>query len=135
MSATHKVLNLSSCPKSIAKVEPFVNTIVDRYHISQDIYGNILISITEAVTNAIRHGNRNDASKNVSIRVSPTKDGLSFLISDEGNGFDYQNVPDPTAPENILKIGGRGVFLMRQLADQVQFTNNGSTVEIQFRLS
>ena len=59
---------------------------------------------------------------------------LNFSVTDQGEGFDFNDLPDPTAPENILKIGGRGVFLMRQLADIVVFSNEGSTVEVQFKL-
>jgi len=128
------MLNLASDPKNVARVESFVEHLVDKYGISPDVYGNILISLTEAVTNAIIHGNDNDQTKTVQVRLKKQKDRLAFLVSDEGGGFDFDNLPDPTAPENLLKIGGRGVFLMRQLSDDVVFYDNGSTVEICFRI-
>ncbi len=128
------MLKLASDPKNVARVESFVEHLVDKYGISPDVYGNILISLTEAVTNAIIHGNDNDETKTVQVRLKKQKDTLAFLISDEGRGFDFDNLPDPTAPENLLKLGGRGVFLMRQLSDDVIFYNNGSTVEICFRI-
>ena len=118
----------------MARVETFVEKVVAKYCISPDIYGNILISLTEAVTNAITHGNHGDRSKTVYVRLKELQGKLSFRITDEGEGFDFNNLPDPTAPENLLKIGGRGVFLMRQLSDDVVFHDNGSTVEIQFKL-
>ena len=128
------MLKLASDPKNVARVESFVEHLVDKYGISPDVYGNILISLTEAVTNAIIHGNDNDKNKTVQVRLKKQNNIIAFLVSDEGGGFDFDNLPDPTAPENLLKIGGRGVFLMRQLSDDVSFYDNGSTVEICFRI-
>ena len=128
------MLSIQSDPKNVACVEPFVEEVVQEYKISPDMYGNILISLTEAVTNAIVHGNEEDQSKKVEVALHKKEKCLAFSISDEGPGFDYDNLPDPTAPENLLKIGGRGVFLMRQLSDEVSFLDNGRTVEIQFKI-
>lgn len=128
------MLKLPSSPKYVARVESFVERLVEQYKIGPDLYGNILISLTEAVTNAIIHGNHNDENKKVFVKLIQQKNMLSFQITDEGSGFDYDNLPDPTTPDNLLKIGGRGVFLMRQLSDKVDFSNNGSTVEIRFRI-
>ena len=128
------MLKIASDPKNVARIESFVEHLVDKYRLSPDVYGNILISLTEAVTNAIIHGNDNDRTKTVLVRLKKQKNSLAFLISDEGRGFDFDNLPDPTAPENLLKIGGRGVFLMRQLSDDVVFYDNGSTVEICFKI-
>lgn len=128
------MLELASNPRNIACVEPFIEQIVKELDIENDLYGNILISLTEAVNNAIIHGNGQDESKLVKVQLKRRTRGLVFMISDEGGGFDYGNLPDPTAPENLLKIGGRGVFLMHQLSDDVRFYDNGSTVEIRFSL-
>jgi len=135
MSEQHEMLQLSSDPKNVARVEPFVESVFEEYHLSPDIYGNILISLTEAVNNAIIHGNNNDSTKSVVVKYKKLKGQMAFLISDEGPGFDHQNLPDPTAPENLLKIGGRGVFLMKQLSDRVSFYDEGRTVEITFNLN
>ena len=132
--STKYMLTLTSDPRNISRVEAFVERLVDQYKIGPDIYGNILISLTEAVTNAIKHGNNGDQSKRVFVKLIKAKNKITFKISDEGCGFDYECIPDPTAPENLLKIGGRGVFLMRQLSDDVVFSENGSTVEIQFKI-
>ena len=129
------MLRLSSDPKNVECVEPFVEKLVEQYHISPDMYGNILISLTEAVNNAIRHGNCNDQNKTVKVSMQQvSKHKIAFQVSDEGSGFDFESVPDPTLPENLLKIGGRGVFLMRQLCDDIHYHDNGSTVEIQFNI-
>ena len=82
------------------------------------------------------HGNDADENKTVEISWSLDERGktLSFIIKDQGPGFDYNNLPDPTAPENLERTSGRGVFLMLQLAVMVVFSDKGATVEMQFRL-
>jgi serine/threonine-protein kinase RsbW len=128
------MLRLSSEAKSIEKVELFVTKLVRRYRLNDDQHGNILISLTEAVNNAIIHGNCEDSSKKVSISLREAKDKLAIQVSDEGCGFDYKQVPDPTKEENICKCGGRGVFLMQHLSDKIAYRNGGRTVEMQFKL-
>lgn len=134
MGAQKIMLKLPSNPRNVALVENFVNKVVQKYKLSPDLYGNILISLTEAVNNAIIHGNDEDENKTVEIKLHKRRNSLAILVSDEGHGFDFQRLPDPTAPENLIKPGGRGVFLIRQLSDKVRFIDNGSTVEMQFKL-
>jgi serine/threonine-protein kinase RsbW len=133
---TFQKLVIKSRQEDISKVETFVEDILKQNNVSEDSYGNILISVIEGVNNAINHGNKADESKEVelSYHISDNKKNIIFKIKDEGNGFDYNNLPDPTAPENIENLGGRGVFLMKQLADMVIFENNGAIVELSFRL-
>ncbi len=129
------MLKLASCPDSICELEQFVQSLSERYNICPDRYPDILISLTEAVNNAIIHGNCENSSKKVLIAHRYRKqNGLVFEISDEGQGFDYKSIPDPTKVENVDKMGGRGVFLMRQLADRIKFANNGRTVIIKFNV-
>ncbi|MCB0661804.1 MAG: ATP-binding protein [Saprospiraceae bacterium] len=128
------MLKLTSNPQNVAEVENLVDNVVLKYQLSPDKKGNILISLTEAVTNAIRHGNNYDENKCVEVKLRKQRNRIEFRISDEGNGFDYDNLPDPTAPENICKCGGRGVFLMKALCDEIAFKNNGSTVEMCFNI-
>lgn len=129
-----EVIRLRSERDCIVELETYVKSVFDKYGLSPDFYPNILISLTEAVNNAVRHGNLNDRHKIVRVEISKSNRTLRCIISDEGPGFDYENVPDPTTPENIENEGGRGVFLMRQLADNVEFTDNGSTVEMEFEV-
>lgn len=128
------MLKLASNAGSVSQIEPFVNQLVRRYNLSPDRQCDILVSLTEAVTNAIVHGNCKAEHKSVKVRMKQEKGILALRVSDEGRGFDYDNIPDPTSPENICKCGGRGVYLMRQLADNIRFFNNGSTVEMRFKL-
>jgi len=134
MSDLHTNLTLPSDPQNVARVEPFVHQVAERYNLSPDIHGNILISLTEAVTNAILHGNCADQSKCVSISFRHQKDALSIQVSDEGPGFDPAYVPDPTSAEFLEKCGGRGLFLMRHLSDECRFMRGGRTVEMRFKL-
>jgi serine/threonine-protein kinase RsbW len=134
MSDLHTNLTLASEPQSVAKVEPFVHDVASRYNLSPDTQGNILVSLTEAVNNAILHGNGCDCSKKVSISLQHKRDALSIRVSDEGPGFNPQAVPDPTSPELLEKCGGRGLLLMRELSDECRFTRGGSTVEMRFKL-
>ena len=128
------MLKLASNTGSVSQVEPFVRKLVSRYNLSPDRQCDILVSLTEAVTNAIVHGNCKEEDKLVKVRMRRKNGTLALRVSDEGRGFDYNNLPDPTSPENICKCGGRGVYLMRQLADNIRFYNNGSTVEMRFKL-
>lgn len=128
------MLKLNSNPRNICHLESFLNRVVEKYRLSPDVYGNILISLTEAVNNAIIHGNSKDESKMVQVHLEKQAGRLAFCVSDEGSGFDYQSLPDPTAPENLTKIGGRGVFLMHQLSDGLEYRDNGRTVEMRFEI-
>ena len=106
--------------------------ISEDHSIIPEHYGNVLIAMTEAVNNAIVHGNKLDPEKSVTVSCAIDGKSLVFRISDEGPGFDYENLPDPTAPENIEKPHGRGVFLMRHLADDCAFEDAGRVVELTF---
>ncbi len=134
MAAFIHSLTLDSSPQNIAEVEPYVSKIVEEYHIGHELFGSMLITLTEAVTNAIIHGNCALVSKKVFVRTSCSSHRICFEVEDQGNGFDPDILPDPTAPENLLSLGGRGVFLMRQLSDAVSFVDNGRIVKIEFSI-
>lgn len=136
MNQTEEKLIIASIPENISSVENYVESICSEYEIDDSVFGNILISLTEAVNNAIIHGNKRNPEKFVTISHSLENypKTLIIKIKDEGDGFNYMNLPDPTAPENIEMIGGRGVFLIKQLADLVIFSDKGETIELQFRI-
>ena len=115
-------------------VETFVQGICADYNLEKDVYSNILISLTEAVNNAITHGNNEDESKFVQVESRLQKPFLNVRVSDEGLGFNPNALPDPTIDDNVCRIGGRGVFLIRQLSDDVTFRDNGRTVEMSFKV-
>lgn len=128
-------IELNSNSDSIAEVEKLIDEVCEINKVNQDYYGNILIAITEAVNNAIVHGNKKDPLKKFSVVCASDEEKLTFTVKDQGQGFDFDNLPDPTDPANIEKPNGRGVFLMRNLADEVNFEDNGRVVELNFHLS
>lgn len=128
-------IEIPSLTENIRMIESFIDNAKEKYHLNDDIYGNIMIAVTEAVNNAIKHGNQNNSAKNVALSLSFDDNLIKFKVEDEGNGFEYENLPDPTAPENLEKPGGRGIFLMKHLADEVAFYNKGKVVELSFYMN
>ena len=127
-------LSFSSDFSNVGLVEDLVNRVCEKLSIDEELYGNVLIALTEAVNNAIDHGNRQDRNLEVFIDVVQNDNQFGFVVKDMGRGFDFDNLPDPTAPENILKENGRGIFLMKNLADEVEFEDSGRTVHIMFNV-
>ena len=125
-------LQIASRMEGITEVEGLINELSEELGVDETHYGEILIAMTEAVNNAIVHGNKLDSSKMVDVEVSLDGPILQFKISDEGPGFDFENIPDPTSPENLEKPNGRGVFLMRQLADTCEFEDLGRVAIMRF---
>ncbi|MCH7534921.1 MAG: ATP-binding protein [Bacteroidetes bacterium] len=129
-----KKLRFTSKLENITLVEKLIDDVCDLHAINRDYYGNILVALTEAVNNAISHGNMLNPEKHVTLLFESKKDNIRFLVSDEGEGFDFNHLPDPTSPENLEKPYGRGIFLMKHLSDEVEFTDNGRTVQISFKV-
>ncbi len=134
MSNLHKNLTLPSNPENVRQVEPLVRDVACRLNLSRELYDDILLSLTEAVTNAMVHGNQGDCTKRVSISLRQQKNVLSIRVSDEGPGFNPEQVPDPTSPERLEQCGGRGIFLMKRLSDKCRFIQGGRTVEMCFKI-
>lgn len=125
-------IEIPSIMENIRIVESFIDNARDTFKIDDDIYGNIMIAVMEAVNNAIKHGNAEDSKKLVSLTMQLADERIYVWIEDEGKGFDYAHLPDPTSPENLELEGGRGIFLMKHLADEVNFQDNGRKVELVF---
>lgn len=121
-----------SDPKEIRKVEPFLNQINEAAELDDGTFYRLLVAGTEAVNNAILHGNKGDARKTVHVVCVLSKDSLVFRVRDEGRGFRPEEVPDPLEEQNLLKTSGRGIFLMKSLMDKVSFamTSEGAEVEL-----
>lgn len=128
-------IQVPSIIENIRMIESFIDNAKERFDLDDDIYGNIMIAVTEAVNNAIKHGNNSNKSKNVDLSLSLEDNRIKFVIKDEGGGFNYDHLPDPTSPENLEKPGGRGIFLMKHLSDEVQFKENGRIVELSFYMN
>ena len=128
-------IEIPALSENIRMIESFIDNAKDKYKLDDDIYGNIMIAVTEAVNNAIKHGNQNDSTKNVALSLSLHDGLIKFKVEDEGRGFDHDNLPDPTSPENLEKPGGRGIFLMKHLSDEVSFEEGGRIVELSFYIN
>lgn len=134
MRNLYSSIKLPSDPRNVDQVVCFVDALAMRFNLCPEVKGKMMVSLTEAVNNAILHGNGCDCNKQVCISLRHSNGALSVRVTDEGRGFDPECVPDPTAPERIAECGGRGIFLMRNLSDECRFTKGGRTVEMRFKL-
>ena len=128
-------LQLPSNHESVAVLENFVDDLVSHLHIGDDVYANLMTCLNEAITNAIFHGNKQNPDKKVYINLEViNQKRLIFNVADEGAGFDFNDIPDPTDEANLEKLTGRGVYIMKKLADQCIFNTLGNEVELHFKL-
>lgn len=128
-------LQLNSQLSSLNLLETFIDQIRERYQLNDEVYANVMACLNEVCVNAIVHGNKLSETLKVYINLEVfSGKKLVFTVSDEGEGFDYESLPDPTAEENLEKETGRGVFIIRRLADQCIFNNKGNQVELHFKI-
>jgi serine/threonine-protein kinase RsbW len=128
-------LQLASSLESLNQLESFIEDIRIKYSLQEEVYANVLICLNEACINAIVHGNRFTPELKVYINLGVwDKKRLVFIVSDEGKGFDYQTLEDPTLVENREKEVGRGVYIIRKLADQCIFNDQGNQLELHFKI-
>jgi serine/threonine-protein kinase RsbW len=125
-------ISIPSLIDNITIIESFIDNAKEKFEINDDIYGNIMISVTECVSNAIIHGNQQDSKKLVNLELIFEENKIKFIISDQGSGFNVEDLADPTAPENLEKTGGRGIFLIKNLADEVLFEEEGKRTVLGF---
>ena len=129
----HRNFKINSIIQNLRIVEKELDYISTDLGIAQDNYGKIMVCAMEAVNNAILHGNKSDTEKFVSIEIKNDGNDLIISVEDEGPGFDPSGIPDPTKPENIESISGRGIFLMSKLADKIEFSEKGNKVIMYFK--
>lgn len=127
-------LQLPSKPESITLLEELIEKIADKHNVSEDTFANMMTCLNEIAINAIIHGNKLDESKKVIINAEVDTKRVVWTVTDEGPGFDYDHLPDPTAVENLENLTGRGVFIVKQLADQCVFNTKGNEVELHFKI-
>ncbi len=130
-----KSVKIKTCPNSIASLDSLLKNVLEEYHIDDVYFPTILISLTEALNNAIHHGNLLDKSKSIFLKYGIAGNLLTFRIKDEGSGFNEKNLENPTIDENLECCGGRGVWIMRELAHELRYLNNGTEVEISFKVN
>ena len=127
-----RFLEIESTVDNLCRVEEFIDLIFLDFNLSKNVYSRVYLSVIEAVNNAFFHGNQNIISKKVKISFFDDILSFRFIIEDEGLGFDFFLVQDPTYIQNIRKESCRGIFIMKHYADDVCFQNNGSVVKLLF---
>lgn len=125
-------LTLRSNPRSIGRVENLLKKVQRSTHLNDIQFHKLMVSLTEAVNNAIIHGNRSDETKRVTVRCELQTGWLVSIVCDEGSGFKPEKVRNPLSKKNLLRASGRGIFLMRTLMDKVEYEigKDGSRVEL-----
>jgi len=127
-------INIGSSVNNLRSVEGKVDEIMIKLGIEKEEYGRIMVATMEAVNNAIVHGNQYDSEKEVNLSFEYIKKDFIVKVKDQGMGFNPECVPDPTSPENIENLRGRGVFLMKNLCDDIGFNDEGNEVVMKFKI-
>jgi len=130
MNATRVSYTLDSTLASVNKAEQAATEVAAKSGFGEDDCGRIAMAVREAAVNAVLHGNRYDPTKRVTVSFESTPDALSVAVRDEGSGLDPATLPDPLAPENLLKQSGRGIFLIRAFMDEIRFRTMSPGTEI-----
>lgn len=123
--------DFSSLEQVVDQTESFLETRLD----DEDLIYRVVLLATEAVTNAIEHGNGLDPAKSVYYRLEVREKVVELVVEDEGGGFDPDKTDDPTESKNLFREGGRGLLFMREIADEVLFEKNGRLVRLIFHVS
>lgn len=127
-------LTISSEVGNIVRVENFIESFTETFGLKPELFGKVSLPIIEAVNNAILSGNKLVSDKKVVLEAWKQNNRFYVSVQDEGEGFDYTNIPDPTLPDNIEKVAGRGLYVMKILSDELLFENNGAKVTLVFDL-
>mgnify|MGYP006289291881 CR=1 FL=1 len=121
-------LSLKSTYEESERIPDFVEDLQSESSLSENEASTLMLLLSEAVTNAIEHGNKSEADKKVDVHIVIDDQAITSTVTDEGEGFDPTNVKDPLKEENLLDVGGRGIFLIRELSDSFEFEDDGRTV-------
>lgn len=129
-----KKLVLKSTYDELDKLEGFLNDLQSDLKFDNEFYARLMLTVSEAATNGVVHGNKLDTSKKVTLNAEYDGSTLKIATQDEGEGFEPKDVADPLAQENLMKTSGRGVFLMGEYADNVEYQDEGRRLVLEFDL-
>lgn len=123
---------LKTSPFEIDNLPKYLKEALGNISIGDDHFNTLLLAITEALNNAIVHGNKNDITKHITLEFITSPTMIKIIITDEGEGFDIQDIPDPTLPENLLLEHGRGIYIIKHFVDEMQYakTKDGSSLTL-----
>ncbi len=130
-----KEISIHSSENEMYLVEQFIEQISDEYLLGDDYFGNLMVAVTEAVKNAIHHGNGGDPARKVHIHLETGKNGLWITVSDQGDGFDFDRYLEMDYLGNPDMAGKRGLYLIRSLADEIRFQDKGRMLRMLFRIN
>ena len=128
-------LRIPSDRKNIHLVEDFFRDVNNSLHLPDEKFHALLVAVTEAVNNGIIHGNKNNRAKHVKLSCSVKGNALTVKVKDEGEGFDPAELSNPLHEDNLLRTGGRGVFLMKAFVQSVRYNKKGNEVTLVIKLS
>ena len=128
-------LVLASTFEELERAIDFIEAFAEEFNLDDDVLERLRLVGSEAVTNAIEHGNDLDASKKVTLGIDMVDDFVEMRVSDEGPGFTIDEIPDPLASENLLAEGGRGVYFIFEFSDEVIFEDGGSVLLAKFKVT
>jgi serine/threonine-protein kinase RsbW len=124
-----EILVIKSDIIELKKTEDFLLSFFRKNNLSEEHFNRVFLCLSEAVINSIHHGNANDSNKQVSIQADCKKEFVTIKISDEGDGFDYNNIENPTSKKNIKKESGRGIHIIKSLSNELEFKDNGKCIQ------
>ncbi len=129
------ILEIYSHTGNLSEVDKYLKKVFNEFTLPAGLYNKVYLCVTEAVVNSIVHGNKNKIEKQVKIEASVDQGYMVIKINDEGQGFDIENIPDPTIENNVKKENGRGLHIIKSFADEIQFKDEGSSIEFKIKFS
>lgn len=133
MNDSPDILIIKSDKTELLKAESFLLNFFRKNNLSEDNFNRVFLCLSEAVINSIKHGNQNDKQKRVSIHAKCHDDSVSIRICDEGDGFDFSNVEDPTNTDNLKKESGRGIHIIKSLSKEIKFKEEGKCIQFKIK--
>jgi len=128
-----KLIVIKSEISELEKVEKFINEILKEYDLDEKYFNRIYVCVSEAVLNSIKHGNKNDKNKTVSIGINCNMNEINVLVEDEGKGFNINKLKDPTLRRNLKKESGRGIFIIKNLCDKLEYNEKGNRIQFKIK--
>ncbi len=129
MKGSPEILIINSDKRELKKAEAFLNLFFEENNLSKRNFNKVLLCLSEAVLNSIDHGNQNDTEKRVAIQADCQNELINITIRDEGNGFDYENIEDPTKDKNIRNESGRGIHIIKSFSKELNFKEKGKSIQ------
>ena len=129
MNDSPDILIIKSDKSELEKTKKFLSSFFRKNKLSEESFNRVFLCLSEAVINSIQHGNQNDTKKQVIIQVRCHDESVSFRVCDEGDGFDFNEVEDPTKPVNLKKESGRGIHIIKSLSKELEFEEQGKCIQ------